>query len=251
MIPKIVHYCWLSDDPIPEEIQKYMMSWKQHLPDYEFKKWDFTIFDKKSSIWVEQAFDNHKYAFAADYIRLFALYHDGGIYLDTDVEVLKSFNPFLNGREFICKENQGDPEVAAFGAEKGCKWIKICLDRYTNRPFIKEDGNFDMIPLPIVIKNTLNENGYVFKDITTIPINQDFPDNQIPILPSEYFSPKSYTTGKIYKTNKTVSIHHFKGSWLPWYHNFERKLCSILGLKHKNYIGRIINKFKCFKQVKK
>ena len=95
MIPKIIHYCWLSDDPVPSDLQKYMRTWKEKLPDYEFMKWDFNRFDKQSSKWVAQAFDNKKYAFAADYIRLYALYNYGGIYLDMDVEVLKSYNPFL------------------------------------------------------------------------------------------------------------------------------------------------------------
>ena len=96
MIPKIIHYCWLSNDPIPSNIQHYMDSWKKYLPDYEFIHWNFDKFDKSSSRWVSEAFDNKKYAFAADYIRLYALYHYGGIYLDMDVEVLKSFNPFLS-----------------------------------------------------------------------------------------------------------------------------------------------------------
>ena len=80
MIPKIIHYCWLSNDPIPSNIQHYMDSWKKYLPDYEFIHWNFDKFDKSSSRWVSEAFDNKKYAFAADYIRLNALYHYGGIY---------------------------------------------------------------------------------------------------------------------------------------------------------------------------
>ena len=87
MIPKIIHYCWLSNDPIPSNIQHYMDSWKKYLPDYEFIHWNFDKFDKSSSRWVSEAFDNKKYAFAADYIRLYALYHYGGIYLDMDVDV--------------------------------------------------------------------------------------------------------------------------------------------------------------------
>ena len=89
MIPKIIHYCWLSNDPVPENLQKCMDSWKRYLPDYEFMLWNFDRFDKKSSLWVEQAFDNRKYAFAADYIRLFAIYNYGGIYLDMDVDGLR------------------------------------------------------------------------------------------------------------------------------------------------------------------
>ena len=121
MIPKLIHYCWLSNDPVPESLQRYMDSWKRVLPDYEFVLWNFDNFDKSTSLWVRQAFDNKKYAFAADYIRLYALYNYGGFYLDMDVEVLRSYNEFLQLREVICFENSKDNrlEVAAFGVEKG------------------------------------------------------------------------------------------------------------------------------------
>ena len=105
MIPKIIHYCWLSNDPIPEDLSRYMKTWKQKLPDYEFMLWDFNRFDKNNSQWVKEAFEHKKYAFAADYIRLYALYHYGGIYLDMDVEVLKTFTPFLSLRTMIGFEN--------------------------------------------------------------------------------------------------------------------------------------------------
>ena len=87
MISKIIHYCWLSNDPIPADLQKCMESWKKYLPDYEFMLWNFERFPKSQSKWVSDAFDNKKYAFAADYIRLYALYNYGGIYLDMDVEI--------------------------------------------------------------------------------------------------------------------------------------------------------------------
>ncbi len=105
MIPKIIHFCWLSDEPYPESIQKCMNSWKEKLPDYEIWKWDFKRFPKGSAKWVDQAFEKRKYAFAADYIRLYALSNYGGIYLDSDVEVLKSFDDLLHLPYFIGMEN--------------------------------------------------------------------------------------------------------------------------------------------------
>ena len=95
MIPKIIHYCWLSNDPIPDDLKSCMDSWKKYLPDYEFILWNFERFPKDKSKWVRDAFDNKKYAFAADYIRIYALYHYGGFYLDMDVEVVKPFDPYL------------------------------------------------------------------------------------------------------------------------------------------------------------
>ena len=100
MIPKIIHYCWFGSD-IPESIQRNIDKWKSVMPDYEFIQWDSSRFPREKLLWVDQACDNHKYAFAADYVRLYALYEYGGIYLDTDVEVLKSFDPFLNDTVFF------------------------------------------------------------------------------------------------------------------------------------------------------
>ena len=111
MIPKIIHYCWLSDDPIPVEFQKYIETWKVKMPDFQLMLWNFSKFNKESSLWVKQAFDNKKYAFAADYIRLYALYEYGGFYLDMDVEVVKSFNEFIQLNTAICFEHDGNGKL--------------------------------------------------------------------------------------------------------------------------------------------
>ena len=121
MIPKIIHYYWLSNDPLPQDLQTYMKSWEKLLLDYQFKKWDFSVFDKTSSVWVSEAFDNKKYAFACDYIRLYAVYHYGGIYMDMDIQVLKPFDPLLSQLRMIGAENSKDPlqiEAGCFGSEK-------------------------------------------------------------------------------------------------------------------------------------
>ncbi len=213
MIPKIIHYCWLSDDPIPLELRKYMDSWKRNLPDYEIIKWDFTRFDKQSSFWVREAFDKKKYAFAADYIRLYALFTMGGIYLDSDVEVLKSFNPFLQSDHMIGWEvNNYAFQAAIIGAEKKAEWVKVCLDYYENRHFIRPDGSLDIKTLPTILYDVLKEKGY---QIQTVDNNQQLTNNTLYIYPEDFFSPKSYTDLKIYKTKNTVAIHHFAGSWLP------------------------------------
>lgn len=157
MIPKIIHYCWLSDDPVPAELQRYMATWKDKLSGYEFVKWDFTRFPRGKSAWVDEAFENRKYAFAADYIRLYALYTMGGIYLDMDVEVLNDYDDLLDREYFLCYErgNEPCPEMATIGASKGCKWIGDMLNYYENRHFIKSDGTFDTLPLPQVFRKTV------------------------------------------------------------------------------------------------
>ena len=125
MIPKILHLCWLSGDPFPKDIQNCIDTWKYYLPDYEIWLWDKEKFDIESTLWTKQAYDSGKYAFAADYIRLYALYNYGGIYLDSDVIVYKSFDDLLNLPYFIGQAYERQFETAITGAERGLKWISI------------------------------------------------------------------------------------------------------------------------------
>lgn len=245
MIPKIIHYCWLSNDPIPEFLQKCMESWKTYLPDYQFIHWSFERFDKDSSLWVKQAFENKKYAFASDYIRLYALYHYGGIYLDMDVEVIKSFNPFLSLKTILCYESYPEntyPEVAAFGAEKEADWIKECLEYYCNREFITAKGEFNITPLPQVIKKILEKRKYKFIKVSSIDESLNVTkDKNIGIFTSDYFSPKSYKTNLIKLTQNTICIHHFAGTWTSKhkYEIQEEKFWRRLGMKNLNIINKI------------
>lgn len=244
MIPKIIHYCWLSNDPIPAELQKCMESWKKYLPDYEFILWNFDRFPKSQSKWVSDAFDNKKYAFAADYIRIYALYHYGGFYLDMDVEVVKSFNPFLNLHTMIGYENSkgGGLEVAAFGVEKHSEWVKTCLDYYNTRDFVNENGSFNVQALPGVIRRCLERNGFKLCDVADLQeVQLRTTNSEIPVFPYEFFSPKNHVNGKVYKTKKTYCIHHFAGSWLPWYFRVEQKFWKSLGLRDMRIIIRIVN----------
>lgn len=196
-IPKIIHYCWLSNDPIPDDLKKCMDSWKRKLPDYEFMLWNFERFDKNSSLWVQQAFDNKKYAFAADYIRLFAVYNYGGIYMDMDIEVLKTFDDLLAQKIILAYENpeKNGIEAGCFGAEKGNPFVKDCLSYYKDRSFIKPDGSFDILPLPKIM-------------LSYLPRHRE-------IDPRDWhcFTNKSYKTGEISTLERSFSIHHFAGSW--------------------------------------
>lgn len=197
MIPKIIHYCWLSNDPYPEDLKRCMATWKEKLPDYEFILWNFDRFEKKSVKWVSEAFDNKKYAFAADYIRLFAVYNYGGIYMDMDIEVLKSFNDLLDSDLIFAYENKEKTgiEAGCFGAQKGNPVIKKCLEYYNERSFIKQDGSFDILPLPAIL----------LEIITSCNIS-NIKDNYT-------FTCKSYQTGQIEKKSYSYAIHNFAGSW--------------------------------------
>ena len=233
-IPKIIHYCWLSNNPVPAQLQAYMETWHKLMPDYEFIKWDFTRFEKSSSVWVSEAFDNKKYAFAADYIRMYALYTMGGIYMDMDVEVLKPFDDFLGHSYFLCNERNGDvPEVATFGAKKGSDWIRLILDYYKDRHFVLPDGTFDTATLPRVVKKVLLSHGYSLMSVESpkeLPVDSD-ENKVIYMLPYDYFSPKSFETGKVDVTENTYSIHRFASSWIPWYQKLEQRFWRAVGMK--------------------
>ena len=232
MITKKIHYCWLSNDPLPELTQRCLASWKRKLPNYEIILWDLNKFDINSCLWTKECFETKKYAFAADYIRLYALYTEGGIYLDSDVEVIRSFDPFLNYKSFIGFETSGDIEPAIIGTEPGTLWIEECLNHYKDRHFIKPDNSFDTKPLPLIVEKELKKT----LNIKNFNRTKIFKDDKISIYPSEYFSPKSFHTKDIYITSNTVCIHHFDGSWIK--SNFANKIKIILHQFIIRVVGR-------------
>ena len=191
-----------------------MNSWHKYLPDYEFVHWNFDRFPRGKSKWVDQAFDCHKYAFAADYIRLYALYNYGGIYLDTDVEVLKSFDDLLDLPYFIGKEpSETGIEAAVLGAEKGNILIGDMLGSYQDRSFLLPEGDMDVMPLPYKMRACI-ESQFFYHPIQK---KEEFVNNEdyINVFPEDFFSPKDFHTLEIRTTERTYAIHHFAGSWMP------------------------------------
>lgn len=229
MIPKIIHFCWLSGDAYPMQIARCLKSWDKPLAGYEIWLWDFSRFDKNSSVWVRDAFDNRKYAFAADYIRAYALYNYGGIYLDSDVEVLKPYDAFLSLPYMIGLDGgpDGDIEAACMGAEKGHPLFKRLLEYYNNRNFVKDDGSFDMIPMPVVMKRLIAEE-YELQPIDSIS-DFDADPKKLCVLPSDYFSPIDLRTMALNKTARTVSIHRMAASWETSRHRFRKRMQRLLG----------------------
>lgn len=210
MIPKIIHYCWLSDDEYPESIKQCLESWKKYLPDYEIKLWDCKRFDVNSMTWTKQAFEAKKYAFAADYIRLYALYHEGGIYLDSDVVVYKSFNDLLHLPYFIGEDKTHCFEPAIIGCEPGMPWIKDVLDRYEGLAFVNDDGSFNMRGLPVVFHDQLTDKYQFVK--TQGMASYQYDERVIRIFPSDYFNSRDYV-GAI-RTKNSYCSHNYLGSWL-------------------------------------
>lgn len=238
MIPKIIHYCWLSGDSFPEKISYCINSWKKVLPDYELMLWDLNRFDLNKSAWVKQAYQEKKYAFAADYIRLYAVYNYGGIYLDSDVEVIKRFDDLLNLPYFIGYENEnnGDLEAAIFGAEKGQKWVSDCLSYYKDRYFITEAG-LDMTPLPGIMNRIISQNSEkILSKFDFNPLSE-----KIQILPKTYFSPKNGTTGELtFLTADTYTIHHYAASWFPFSKRMYKLIYKLFGSHVANSCSKLI-----------
>lgn len=231
MIPKIIHFCWLSEEKYPSLIQSCINSWKIYMPDFEIKLWTTKEIDINKNLWLKQTLENKKYAFASDYIRFYALYNYGGLYFDADVEVLKSFATLLEQNYILGEEAGGDIEAAVIGAEKGAEWVKKCLDYYENKPFIKENGSFDMKPAPLIVNAA----------ISNLSFN---------IYPYYYFSPKDYNIGTINITSQTYCIHHFDGKWIKKGTTYKIKIFIhktiyfIVGRKIHNKIVRFIRLFK-------
>lgn len=244
MIPKILHLCWLSGDAYPSKIQRCIDSWKKVLPDYEIMLWDTNRFPLEQSLWVKQAFECKKYAFAADYIRFYALFHYGGIYLDSDVEVLKRFDDFLDLPYFIGQEKAGTMEAAIVGAEKGNRWIKHCLDYYQDRAFLKEDGSMDIRKLPEIMNDEIAKI-LPINNITTEQLPElrkmDF-QNQVVVLPSEFFSPKVFDSREVIITPNTYAIHHYQNSWFSHkaktYYRTRTVLIRVIGYKATVWLER-------------
>ena len=248
MIPKIIHYCWLSNDKFPEIIQKCIDSWKTKLPDYEFMLWDTNRFSLEKSIWVKQAFETKKYAFAADYIRLYAVYNYGGIYMDTDVEVLKNLDELLELPYFIGTEGDGIIEAGVFWSEIKANWLADCLSHYDEKEFINVDGSLNTMTLPKIMMQQIEPKRKIVETTKeAIFENRELlKDNEVLYLfPKEYFCAKNLGTGALENTNNTYTIHHFAMSWISnkdkFLPNLKRKLMGIFGIKTITFLITIFN----------
>ena len=239
MIPKIIHYCWFGHGEMSLLAKKCIESWKMFLPDYDIMEWNESNFDLDKYPYAREAYDHKKYAFVADVARLYALYTVGGIYMDTDVEVIKSYDPFLKHTAFSGYETD-KVTTGIMGSEKGGEWVKHNLDYYEGRHFINPDGSMDQTVNVVTIYEYMLELG--FRSNNTF---QDFP-GLITVYPRDYFCPKSYYDGVIRLTENTVAIHHFEGSWHSNWdrlkYRFLKSFNSGWKYKVKHIIKRAINR---------
>lgn len=208
MIPKIIHYCWFGRGEMPEMAHKCIASWKKYLPDYALKLWSEDNFDIQVNAYVKEAYEARKFAFVTDYVRLYALQHEGGIYMDTDVEVLKSLDDLLHLPAFSGYESNkysNFPTGLMASAPDGL-WVKEQIAYYDNKHFIKEDGSYDMTTNTKIISNIMIANGFELNGQYQIY------KNDMHCFPKDYFCPKT-STGVIKLTKNSYCIHHFSGSW--------------------------------------
>lgn len=207
MIPKIIHYCWFGGNPLPKSALKCIDSWKKHCPDYEIKEWNESNFDINSNQYVKEAYENRKFAFVTDYVRLYAMYNYGGIYMDTDVEVVRSLDEFLKHDGFSGFESDASIPTGIMASKKDFKLFEYLLSYYDTRSFVKPDGSFDMTTNVDIITSMMNEHGF-------IPNGKFQVVEGFALYPKEYFCPLENGTGKLTKTKNTATIHWFNKSWV-------------------------------------
>lgn len=207
MIPKIIHYCWFGRNPKPDGVQKCIDSWRKYCPDYEIKEWNEDNFDVNVFDYTREAYEAKKWAFVSDVARLYALVQEGGIYLDTDVELVDSFDRFLNNNSFVGFEGSKYVATAVIGSVPNSKLITEFLNIYKGQSFRLPDGSYNITTnvsqlTELLISKGLQPNGQLqHLDITMV-------------YPTDFFSPYDYIDGRMYTTANTVAIHWYSVSWL-------------------------------------
>lgn len=227
MIPKKIHYCWFGGNEKPKSIQKCINSWKKFCPDYEIIEWNESNFDIHCMPFVEQAYEAKKYAFVTDVARLMLVYQYGGIYMDTDVEVIKPPDDLLENKAYMGFENNENVATGlGFGSEAGLPFLKEHIDVYKEWNFINEDGTYNQIGAPKATTDLFKTKGIVLdgNEQTVCDVH---------IYPAEYFNPYDNIIGKLNKTDKTYSIHWYDASWIDK---------SAKQLKFNRFVRRIIGK---------
>ena len=230
MIPKIIHYCWFGRNPKPEGVQKCIASWKKYLPDYEIKEWNEENFDIHINKYCEQAYNHRKWAFVSDVARVMALYREGGIYFDTDVEVVQSFNSLLHLKAFLGFEGTQWIATSTMGTEPGNPIIKQFIDNYNTRNFENEEGHLDLKSnVRVLTKMLIDEQGLILN-------GKEQQLKYFHIFPTDFFTPFDYINGKLRKTTNTYSIHWFDQSWIgqkPWRVRISQWYHRLIGSKMK------------------
>lgn len=208
MISKYIHYCWFGYGEKPKAVLECIESWKKYLPDYEIIEWNENNFDVNCHPYCAEAYKKRKWAFVTDYARLYIVYNNGGIYFDTDVEVVKSFDDITKQEFFLGMEDGGRINTGVgFGAKKHSLVVKAMLDEYQNLHYIDGEGDENKTVCPVYNTRAIEKLGCTL-------MNQNVEWMGGTIYTSEYFSPIHLHTRLLHTTKNTHSIHHFANSWL-------------------------------------
>ena len=233
-IPKTIHYCWLGRNPKPKSVQKCIESWKKYCPDYEIIEWNEDNLDISSHLYSKQAYDAKAWAFATDYFRLWIVYTYGGIYLDTDVQIIKSLDPLLKNKAFIGFESEEQINSGlGFGAVAGSQFLYEQMKVYESLVFRNEDGTLNRRPAPEYLTETARAFGLT-NDTGKLQTVLD-----AVCYPKEYFSPKDYFTGRTRITRNTYTIHHYSSTWFTAEEQARRtRDLRVAQLRYITYIPR-------------
>ena len=226
MIPKRIHYCWFGRGEMPEQAMNCIASWHKYMPDWEYKLWSEDNFDVKSIPYTKEAYEAQKFAFVSDYVRLWALCNEGGIYLDTDVEVFRPFDDLLAQKAFAGFEGSKYLPVGTcvMASEANGLWVNEQINGYQGRHFKEADGSYDMTTNVQFITSRMREQGFVQDGQ-----EQEYKD--LHVFPVDYFSPRQ-TTGEYMRTENTYSDHLGLGSWSISNSSWRIKMLKLFGSKN-------------------
>lgn len=222
MIPKKIHYCWFGNGKMPLREQRCIASWKKFMPDFELVLWNETSFDVHAVPFTKEAYELKKYAFVSDYVRLFALVNQGGVYLDTDVEIIKPFHEFIKYQAFGSFETPSVVQTGVIGSEPNGMLVNKMFSYYQGKKFISADGNMNQTPNTKILTDILLDEGLVLNNT-----HQSLPSFEL--FPTDFFCPINQATQEIIVTKNTYCIHYLSGSWLPKKDRYTRALKVFLG----------------------
>lgn len=239
MIPKVIHYCWFGRTPLPLSAKKCIRSWEKYLPGYEIKEWNEDNFDVNIVPYVKEAYDAKRYAFVSDYARFYILYHYGGVYFDTDVEVIKPIDDILKRGAFMGCETIVSNDFPLYvnpglglAVEQENHLLKSLLDLYSQLHFIDSDGKHNLKTIVQYTTDALIEFGLLKRiDIQCV--------GGIWIYPKDYFNPYDCELKKIVLTENTRTIHYFAGSWKTRKERFMEFVENNFGSKGVNFIHKL------------
>lgn len=226
MIPRKIHYCWFGRGEMPELAKNCIASWHKYMPDYEYKLWNEDNFDVSSNAYTKEAYEAKKFAFVSDYVRLWALCQEGGVYLDTDVEAFRPFDDLLIQKAFAGFEGSKYLPVGTcvMASQANGLWVKEQLADYEHRHFLKTDGSFDLTTNVQFISMRMREHGFVQNGK-----EQEYKD--LHVFPVCYFSPRQ-TTGEYLRTENTYSDHLGIGSWNDSTKGWKTMVGKVIGTKN-------------------